>query len=305
MILLRSLAQPLTTSMAIEEINMKSIVITAKSHPSLGFIDRLVSWWSSRVYQKLVIVFCAIAVSLSGCVKYDTGINFYSLNYGEIVEHIQLSEQINSFSHKAVHNWIATIEQRTKQAQGQVERLSDRELRIVIPFHNSRDLAKKIDQYFNFGQANPEQQSQLAAQINIKQSNFLLVVRNHLTYDIDLRSILIPATDPKVAVTSSAATLNLNLSLSSPWGVKIGDVDRQNLGVKTTQSGRVNWQLQADQLNHIDAIFWLPNPLGIGAILIILVSTIGYYLKYRQLPGQPMSDHQLLTPISIDNIERI
>jgi Protein of unknown function (DUF3153) len=299
------LAQPLATSMAIEEINMKSIVITAKSHHSLGFIDRLVNWLSSRIYQKLVVVFCAIAIALTGCVKYDTGINFYSLNYGEIVEHIQLSEQINSFSQKAVQTWIGTIEQRTKKAQGKVERLSDRELKIVIPFNNSRDLTKKIDQYFNLSQANPEQRSQLGTKININQSNFLLFVRNHLTYDIDLRSILIPATDPKVAVTSSTTAIDLNFSLSSPWGIKIGDVGRQSLGTKMTQAGRANWQLQAGQLNHIDAIFWLPNPLGIGAMIIILVSTIGYYLKYRQLPGQPTPDRQMLTSTNIDNIKRI
>jgi Protein of unknown function (DUF3153) len=291
--------------MAIEESNMKVIVIKAKSHHSLGFIDRFVSWWSSQVYQKLVIILCVIAVSLSGCVKYDTGINFYSLNYGEIIEHIQLSEQINSFSQKAVQNWITTIEQRTKQAQGRIERLSDRELKVVIPFNNSTDLARKINQYFNLSQVSPELQSQLGTQMKIKQSNFLLVVKNHLTYDIDLRSILTPATDPKVAVIPSTAALNLNFSLSSPWGIKIGDVDHQKSGIKSTQAGQASWQLQTGQINHIDAIFWLPNPLGIGTILIILISTIGYYLKYRQLPGQPTPDLQTLAPTNTVNVERI
>ena len=108
-----------------------------------GFIN----WWLSLINRRLAIWCCSIAIllALSGCVKYDTGINFSSLNRGEIIEHIQLGEQLNNFSHQAVQAWIATIEQRTNQAQGQLERLSDRELKVIIPFNNTRDLITKIN----------------------------------------------------------------------------------------------------------------------------------------------------------------
>ncbi len=248
---------------------------------------------SSLVNRQLTIVFCLVAIALSGCVKYDTGVNFSSLNYGEIVEHIQLSEQLNSFSHNAVQTWIASIEQRTKQAQGHLERLNDRELQAIIPFNNAQDLVTKIDRYFNPNLATTEPESKFNSHMQINQSNFLLMVRSHLIYDIDLRSLLltnplatgIETTESKVAVVSDGF-VNLDFSLQSPWGVKSVDAPGNIVGVKTINDRQVTWQLKPGEINHLDAIFWLPNPLGIGAILIILISVGGYYLKYRQLPWQ-------------------
>ena len=67
------------------------------------------------------------------------------------------------------------------------------------------------------------------------------------------------------------------------------DATKNIVGIKALNKNRVQWQLKPGELNHLDAIFWLPNPLGIGAILIILISCGGYYLKYRQLPWQLQS----------------
>jgi Protein of unknown function (DUF3153) len=154
----------------------------------------------SLINRQLGIVFCAIAIALSGCVKYDTGVNFSSLNYGEIVKHIQLGEQLNSFSQNAVQTWVASIEQRARQAEGKIERLTDRELQVTIPFNNAQDLVTKIDRYFNPTPANTESGSKFNSHMQINQSNFLLVVRSHLIYDIDLRSLSIESSDPKVSV---------------------------------------------------------------------------------------------------------
>jgi hypothetical protein len=240
------------------------------------FIDR---WWSARARQ-LTICCCSIVIAftLSGCVKYDTGINFYSINDGEIIEHIQLGEQLNSFSQTAVRSWLESIEQRTKQAEGRIERSSHRDLKVIIPFHNARDLTTKINRYFNPDPLSTETKSQFNSHLHIHQNNFLLVIRNHLTYDIDLRSLAVKTNDRNL--TNS---VELDFSLSSPWGVKSGDLSASMTGANDRQ---MRWQLQPGQLNHLDATFWLPNPLGIGAIIIILLSLGGYYLKYRQLPLQ-------------------
>jgi hypothetical protein len=238
--------------------------------------------------QRLVILFGIIAISLSGCVKYDTGVHFSSLNYGEIVEHIQLGEQLNSFSEKAVQTWVASIEERTKQAAGTIERISDREFKVIIPFNNAQELVAKIDRYFNPTPTNTKDRSKFNAHMQIEQNNFLLVVRNHLTYDIDLRSLAIQSSDPKVAV-SSQKIVDLDFSLQSPWGVKNNDTPGNIVGVQTMNDSQMNWELKPGELNHLDAIFWLPNPLGIGAIFIMLISGGGYYLKYRQLPWQGKS----------------
>jgi hypothetical protein len=250
-------------------------MIVDKTRPS-GSIDRLFK----LMHRQLVILLCTIAIALSGCVKYDAGVNFSSLNYGEIVEHIQLGEQLNSFSQAAVQKWVGSIEARTTAAAGKIERISDREFKVVIPFYNTQELVAKIDRYFNPTPNNSGDRSQFNAHMQIEQSNFLLVVRNHLTYDIDLRSLAIQSSDPKVSVAANNF-VDLDFSLQSPWGVKSSDLPGTILGVATTGNNSVDWQLKPGELNHVDATFWLPNPLGIGAILIILVSSGGYYLKYR------------------------
>jgi Protein of unknown function (DUF3153) len=257
---------------------MKTIV---NKYKFIRFVDRLLH----LINRQLTIVFCTIAIALSGCVKYDTGVNFSSLNYGEIVEQIQLGEQLNSFSQNAVNTWIASIEQRTKLAQGRIEHLTDRQLKVIIPFNNAQELVTKIDRYFNPAPAATENRSKFNSHMQIKQSNFLLVVRNHLTYDIDLRALSIATTDPKVSV-ASANFVDLNFSLQSPWGVKNGDISNINsiIGMKNINDRQLSWQLKPGNLNHLNAIFWLPNPVGIGAIIIVLISIAGYYLKYRQLP---------------------
>ncbi len=243
---------------------------------------RFTDWCLSLIHRQLAILFCVIAIGLSGCVKYDTGVNFSSLNYGEIVEHIQLGEQIKSFDRQAVKTWIVSIERRTKEAEGKMERISDREFQIVIPFNNVRELVSKIDRYFN---PTPVKQGRATfnAHMQINQSNLLVAVRNQLIYDIDLR--LLKSSDSQTAVAAQNF-VDLNFSLQSPWGVSNSDATKNIVGVKALNKDRVQWQLKPGELNHLDAIFWLPNPLGIGAVLIILISCGGYYFKYRQLPWQ-------------------
>jgi Protein of unknown function (DUF3153) len=264
-----------------EETKMKIIVSKNKF---VSFIDRLFS----LVNRQLTIVFCTVAIALSSCVKYDTGVNFSSLNYGEIVEHIQLGEQLNSFSQAAVQRWIASIEQRTKQAEGKIERIDDRELKVVIPFNNTQQLVEKIDRYFNPNPTANPAQSQFSSHMQISQNNFLLIVKNHLTYNIDLRSLSLQSSDPKFSI-ASANFVDLNFSLQSPWGVKSIDTPGHLSGVKMGDNSQMTWQLQPGKINLIDAIFWLPNPLGIGAGFIILISGTGYYFKYLKLPNEAKS----------------
>ena len=273
---------------------MKIIVTQSKF---VRFIDRCVGEVYVRllslINRQLAIGFWAIAIALSGCVKYDTGVNFSSLNSGEIVEHIQLSEQLSSFSQNAVKAWIASIERRTIQAQGHVEHLNDRELQVIIPFNNAQELVTKIDRYFNPA-ASTETSSNFNAHMQVDLQNFLLVVRNHLTYDIDLRSLSLaePLTGtiaPKAKLSVAPNNfVDLDFSLQSPWSVKNGNTNNV-VSVKAISDRQMTWHLKPGEINHIDAIFWLPNSLGIGAVLIVLVSGAGYYLKYHQLPWQLQS----------------
>ena len=251
-------------------------------------LGRLINWLLSLLNRQLAILFLAISIGLSGCVKYDTGVNFSSLNYGEIIEHIQLGEQLNSFNQQAVQTWIASIEQRTKQAEGKIERISDRDFKVIIPFNNAQALVAKIEQYFNPTPSDGQDRAKFNAHMQINQSNFLLAVRNQLIYDIDLRSLSLKSSGSQAAVAAQNF-VDLNFSLQSPWGVNSSDAPGNIGGVKVANQNQVLWQLKPGELNHLAATFWLPNPLGIGAVLIILISGGGYYLKYRQLPWQLQS----------------
>ena len=249
-------------------------------------LEKITDWCLMLMHRPLAILFCTIAIGLSGCVKYDTGVNFSSLNYGEIVTHIQLGEQLKSFDRQAVNTWIASIEQRTKQVEGKIERISDREFSVIIPFNNAQELVSKIDRYFNPTPVNRGDKATFNAHMQIDRSNFLVAVRNHLIYDVDLRSLKSSNSQTAMAAQNF---VDLNFSLQSPWGVRNSDATKNIVGVKVVNENRVQWQLKPGALNHLDAIFWLPNPLGIGAVLIILISGGGYYLKYRQLPWRLQS----------------
>lgn len=237
----------------------------------------------SLINRQLLICCCLIAVCLSGCVKYDTGVNFHGLNYGEIVEHIEIGEQLNSFSQNAVQTWRDSIEQRMKQAQGRIEQISDREFKVIIPFNNTQELVTRINQYFNPNSQSINGALKFNAHLQVQQNNFLLAIRNRLTYDIDLRSMIVQSNDPKVSI-ASGNFVDLNFSLHSPLGVTSIDAENHLKGTENSRDRRVVWQLQPGQINHIDAVFWLINPLGIGSVLIIIISGLGYYLKYHQLP---------------------
>jgi Protein of unknown function (DUF3153) len=243
--------------------------------------DKFISRWLGQITS----LCCILAIALSGCVKYETGINFSSLNYGEIVQHIQIGEQLNSFSQQAVKTWLASIESRTKAAAGHIEYLNGGEVNAIVPFNNSRELVDKIDRYFNSTAISTQDDASFKAHMQVQQNNFFLVVRNHLTYDIDLRSQIVKSTDPKVSI-ASGDLVDINFSIQSPWGVSSPDLPDSINGVSGTNDRQKSWKIQSGKMNHIEAFFWLPNPLGIGSIVIIFISIVGYYLKYRQLPWQ-------------------
>ncbi|WP_310488572.1 DUF3153 domain-containing protein [Chamaesiphon sp. VAR_69_metabat_338] len=258
-------------------------------------LSRFIWQWHKPINRQLSMLFCVLAIALSGCVQYDTCINFYGFNNGEIVQHIQLSDRLSSFNPQAVTDWLTSIEQRTIQAQGRLDRLSDREFEIAIPFASTQELVTKINRFFNTTPAATSGTSpQFSARLQIEQSNWLAIVKNHLTYDLDLRAISIPKSDTKVAIAANNF-VDLKFRIQSPWGTSNSDLNTSPNIVKTTNGSQTIWQLQPGQLNRIDTVFWLPNPLGIGAIVISLISMLGYYLKYRQLPGQ--QNTRLVNPV--------
>ncbi|MBL1201088.1 MAG: DUF3153 domain-containing protein [Nostoc sp. GBBB01] len=228
---------------------------------------------------------------LSGCVKYDVGLNFNNSNSGELVQHIKLGEQLTSFSGDYVYEWLNSIERRTKKLEGKAQRISPEEIIVTIPFSSGGELQEKFNQFFNSraNQASEPVQSQsdselpkIESNIILEQNNFLLLVKNRLIYDLDLRSLSLISNKGNV-LANAGSILDLEFALKTPWGAK--NLTQTETAIEPEKNGnQLLWKLQTGELNHIEAVFWLPSPLGIGALLIILFVWGGLYLRYNFMP---------------------
>ena len=45
------------------------------------------------------------------------------------------------------------------------------------------------------------------------------------------------------------------------------------------------WKLKPGEINYLEAVFWIPSPVGIGAVIIALFVAAGISLKYQLLPA--------------------
>jgi hypothetical protein len=97
-----------------------------------------------------------------------------------------------------------------------------------------------------------------------------------------LRSLALIASKGNV-LANAGSILDLEFSLKTPWGAK--NIQLTETAIEPEKNGnQLVWKLQPGQLNHIEAVFWLPSPLGIGALLIILFVWGGLYLRYNFMP---------------------
>ena len=237
----------------------------------------------------LPLVFCLLTL-LTGCVRYDVGINFNSPYSGTLVQHIKVGAQLSNLGKSEATEWLKAVESRSRQLRGKVKHLNSEEIVVIVPFTNSEELASKFNQLFNSYVPDTsavvvEQDAELVklgSIVSLEQSNLLFVERNHLDLTIDLRALNLLANQDKILINPNSL-LDLEFHLNTPWiAYNINHSD--NLKPVDDHQGLV-WHLESGQLNHIEAVFWLPNPIGIGAATIILVMILGYMLKYRRFPG--------------------
>ncbi|MCW6035352.1 DUF3153 domain-containing protein [Spirulina subsalsa FACHB-351] len=227
---------------------------------------------------------------LSGCVRYDVGVNWQGQYRGQITQHIQLGEQLTSFSQSEAKKWLKTIETRAKALQGRVKRVSEQEVIVTIPFANGQEFGEKFNQFFNPTDQSPQGVElgensdvvQLNSQVVVNQSNLLLLERDRLILDVDLRALSIFAGEGELII-NSGNLLNLEFALNSPWGARNVVHKDDNTPPVRKVNHQLIWQLQPGQINHIEAVFWVPSYLGLGTVVILLLMWGGFYLKYRVL----------------------
>jgi Protein of unknown function (DUF3153) len=242
----------------------------------------------------LPFVFCLLTL-VTGCVQYDVGVNFDSQTRGEIVQHIKLGERLTSFSSETVGDWLKSVEQRVRLLDGKTKRISDREVLVKIPFNNGAELEDKFNQFYNpIAQtaksrvASPLETDlpKFESHLNVKQNNLLLVLRNRLSLELDLRSLSLLSSNGS-PLLSPGGLLELDFSLNTPWGAE--NIETTVAGALVPQSyqqgKQLVWKLKPGELNYLEATFWIPSPVGIGALIIALFVAAGTAVKYQLLPA--------------------
>ena len=241
----------------------------------------------------LPLVFCLLTL-VTGCVQYDVGVNFESQTRGEIVQHIKLGERLTSFSSETVAEWLKSVERRVRLLDGKTKRLSQTEVLVRIPFNNGAELQDKFNQFYNpIAQtaksrvASPLETDlpKFESHLNVKQNNLLLVLRNRLSLELDLRSLSLLSSNGSLLL-SPGGLLELDFSLNTPWGAKSIETVAGALVPESHQQGKqLVWKLKPGEINYLEAIFWIPSPVGIGALIIALFVAAGIALKYQILPA--------------------
>nr|ADN12146.1 conserved hypothetical protein [Gloeothece verrucosa PCC 7822] len=235
---------------------------------------------------------CLLVLLLTGCVRYDVGVNFDSQHHGEIVQHITLGQQLTSLSQTEAQKWLNSIQQRAKQLQGSAQKISPQEIIVSIPFSNGQDLVDKFNQFFN---PNPEKANhkvqpenldlvQLKSEMSIRQSNLLLLERNQLNLQVDLRALGVLSNQGNIIV-SPGSLIDLELILNTPFGAKLIENQQGLIPDINNEGKQLVWHLIPGQINTIEAVFWVPSWLGIGTVVIIVLMIAGFYLKYGHFPG--------------------
>ncbi len=226
---------------------------------------------------------------LSGCVKSDVGITVESPNRGTIVQHIRLDERLTSVNNGTAQKWLDGIEKRVRRIQGKTRRLSNQEILVTIPFGSGRELETKFNEFFS-PTAEPNVRSphkefdlpKLDSHLKVQEGNFILLQRHRLVYDLDLRSLGILAPDGSL-LASPGSLLELEFGLTTPWGARSITKGSSSAIAARREDNHLIWTLQPGQSNHLEAAYWLPNPLGIGTVVIAAIVAGGIYLR-RILP---------------------
>jgi len=231
--------------------------------------------------MKKIFIFFALLICLTGCVRYDVGIQFPQANSGTMIQHIKLGEQLTSFSEKEGNNWLNSIERRALKLHGKSKRISPEELVVTIPFNNGQDLVEKFNQFFipEFAQNSKQKKADtnsnslldLSAKMSIKQNNLLFIERNTLKFNADLTPLGVVSSEGNIII-SSGDLIDLQIQFNFPLGAKM--ITNEFATWEKLPDNQYNINLSAGQINELTAIFWLPNYIGLGtgaiALFIIL-----------------------------------
>ena len=232
-----------------------------------------------RLLQSLVLI-CIASFLLSSCAQYEVGVNFYNETSGEIVQHLKLSDRLTTFTPIVADQWFDQLQARAQQLQGRGQRLAPNEFEIRIPFSSGDDLAEKFNQLFQAESSLSDRPiPEIIAQVQIAQDNKWLALRNQLQLDLDLRSLGVLLAQGE-ALVNSGDLFDLRFYLNTPWGAEVSQTAEQGMEIETI-GNQVIWSLQPGEVNHLEAVFWVPSPVGIGSVAIVLFVLAGTWFRQQ------------------------
>jgi hypothetical protein len=256
------------------------------------------SAWLPALKPFRAAIVALLALSLCGCVNYDVGFNVRGQSGGEFTQVIRLGTGADAQSGDSLGAWIASLEQRTKALDGSVRRRSDQSLELTIPFRNSKDLDRKFNQFFDpeaaakpgksakLAQVNPNRPSlpSISAHLDLTEQNYLLFLHDRFQLDLDLRPLSLISTQDQsssqaidTTLINPGSLLDLTLNLTTPWGSQ----PAANSLRPQVNGPQLQWQLQPGKLNHLEASYWMPSPIGWGALVVIGVVALTSWLRDR------------------------
>lgn len=216
-----------------------------------------------------LLTIIALALCLSGCVDYQLGIQFDSQTHGVLVQTLHLDDRFVALNSEVRQQWLDVFVKEAKAFSGKAIALDDGTLQVSIDFNNGADLVQTFNQLF----AKDGLMTQvpgappLLAHVDLTQENWGVALRNHLHADIDLSALKADAAIGDGGALDRWRTLDLSFQVSA-----LGDASR--------------WPLRPGQVNRINADFWVPSPIGIGAGVIVLLCAGGYGIRHGVLKNK-------------------
>jgi hypothetical protein len=245
-----------------------------------------------KTFKALLFSFLlSLVCLLGGCVNYNVGVNIDGQYGGSIVQKIKLGEQLTSFSLAEARKWVDSLEVRAKELGGKTKKLSSQEILVEIPFGNGAELGQKFNLFFNPNLKTSPKATEKADNLDLvkldsklllTQANLILFERDRIDLTVDLRALGVLSEQGKILV-NPGSLIDLKFELNTPLGAR--SLLTENALIANKTGNKLVWQLQPGQINHLQAVFWLPSYLGIGTLIIILLMLSGFRLKYRRWPG--------------------
>lgn len=209
---------------------------------------------------------------LSGCLNYDLDIQFASQTHGQFVQQLHWRGGTPASDHD-LKQWLTVLSDRAESVGGKTRSLGNEGFEIIVPFNNGQELEAKFNRFFAPTEASMPFTlpggDPIQASLSLRQGNWLFAVYNHATLQLDLTSVP-NLDDTRLPLLQNQQFLAGHVVLEAPW------VRSRSGALEPAQ----RWSLEPGKLNEIEADFWVPSPIGIGAVAIALFVGLGYGVKY-------------------------